>query len=120
MGALWPTWDAYLATGQRFMTARTGASFFDSSGSVYLNMLMQLSDHTYYDTANNLVIDTNPAVKAAWDKTVQMIQAGLSGNIAAYSPQWNAELQERQVRHHPLPLLDARHHREAVRPGERR
>lgn len=90
VGALWPTWDAYLATGQRFVAAKTGASFFDSSGNVYLNMLMQQSDHTYYDTSNKLVIDTNPAVRTAWDKTVQMIQAGLSGDIAAYSPQWNA------------------------------
>jgi len=90
VGALWPNWDAYLATGQKFVAAKTGASFFDSSGSVYLNMLMQQGDHTYYDTSNNLVIDTNPAVKTAWNKTVQMIQAGLSGNIAAWSPQWNA------------------------------
>jgi len=90
VGALWPNWDAYLATGQKFVAAKTGASFFDSSGSVYLNMLMQQGDHTYYDTSNNLVIDTNPGVKTAWNKTVQMIQAGLSGNIAAWSPQWNA------------------------------
>ena len=90
VGALWPTWDAYLATGRRFTAAKTGASFYDSSGNVYLNMLMQQSDHTYFDRSNNLVIDTNPAVKTAWDKTVQMIKAGLSGNIAAYSPQWNA------------------------------
>jgi cellobiose transport system substrate-binding protein len=90
VGALWPTWDAYLAAGQKFVAAKTGAGFYDSSGSVYLNILMQQGDHTYYDRSNNLVIDTNPGVKAAWDKTVEMIKAGLSANIAAYSPQWNA------------------------------
>jgi cellobiose transport system substrate-binding protein len=90
VGALWPTWDDYTATGKKFTAANTGAHFFDSSGSIYLNVLMQQGDHTYYDTANKLVIDTNPGVKTAWDKTIGMIQAGLSADIDAYSPQWNA------------------------------
>ncbi|MEU6853239.1 extracellular solute-binding protein [Actinacidiphila alni] len=90
VGALWPTWDAYLATGERFTKAGTGAHFFDSSGSIYKNILIQQGDHTYYDTSNKLVMESNPGVKAAWDQTVRMITAGLSGNILSYSPQWNA------------------------------
>jgi ABC-type glycerol-3-phosphate transport system substrate-binding protein len=90
VGALWPTWEAYQATGQRFTAADTGAKFFDSAGGLYQNILAQQGDHTYYDTGNKLVIDTNPGVKAAWDKTITMIGAGLSANIAQYSPQWNA------------------------------
>lgn len=90
VGALWPTWDAYLDTGKKFMAANTGAHFFDTSGSVYLNLLIQQGDHTYYDTSNKLVIDSNPGVKSAWDKTIDMVSAGLSANIAQFSPQWNA------------------------------
>lgn len=90
VGALWPTWDAYQATGEKFTRAKTGAHFFDSAGGLYQNILMQQGDHTYYDTANKLVIDSNPVVKAAWDKTVAMIGAGLSADIAQWSPQWNA------------------------------
>ncbi|WP_329114318.1 ABC transporter substrate-binding protein [Streptomyces sp. NBC_01465] len=90
VGALWPTWDDYLATGKKFTAADTGAHFFDSAGSIYQNILMQQGDHTYYDTDNKLVIDSNPGVKAAWDKTVEMVDAKLSGNIAQWSPQWNA------------------------------
>lgn len=93
VGALWPDWDGYLETGKKFTAAKTGASFFDSAGSpggAYINMLMQQGDHTYFDTSNKLVIDTNPGVKVAWDKTVEMIGAGLSGKIAPWSPQWNA------------------------------
>ncbi|MGW7299671.1 ABC transporter substrate-binding protein [Streptomyces sp. NPDC054829] len=90
VGALWPTWDDYLATGKKFTRAKTGAHFFDSAGSVYQNILMQQGDHTYYDTDNELVIDSNPAVKAAWDKTTELVDAGLSGNITPWSPQWNA------------------------------
>lgn len=90
VGALWPTWDAYLATGQKFAAAATGAHFFDSAGGLYQNILMQQGDHTYYDKANALVVDSNPGVRAAWDRAVGMIGAGLSANIEQYSPQWNA------------------------------
>jgi ABC-type glycerol-3-phosphate transport system substrate-binding protein len=90
VGALWPTWDDYVATGKKFTAANTGAHFFDSAGSLYQNILMQQGDHTYYDTSNKLVIDTNPGVKTAWDETIGMIQAGLSANIEQWSPQWNA------------------------------
>lgn len=90
VSALWPTWDDYLATGVKFTKAKAGAHFFDSAGSVYQNILMQQGDHTYYDTDNNLVIGSNPAVRTAWDQTVDMVDSGLSGNIAPWSPQWNA------------------------------
>jgi cellobiose transport system substrate-binding protein len=90
VGALWSTWDDYLATGKRFTDANTGAKFFDSSGSLYQNILMQQGDHTYYSTDNKLVIDSNPGVKKAWDQTIKMVDAGLSANIDQWSPQWNA------------------------------
>lgn len=90
VGALWPTWDDYLATGKKFVAANTGAHFYDASGNIYLNILIQQGDHTYYDKDNKLVVDTNPGVKAAWDKTIGMISAGLSANIEPFSPQWNA------------------------------
>ncbi|MCE7002881.1 extracellular solute-binding protein [Kibdelosporangium philippinense] len=90
VGKLWPTWDAYLATGKRLIAANTGSQFYDSSGSPFLNMMLQQGDHTYYDRNNKLVIDTNPGVKATWDKTMEMIKAGLSANVDQFSPQWNA------------------------------
>jgi cellobiose transport system substrate-binding protein len=90
VGALWPTWEDYLATGKKFKDANTDAHFFDSAGGLYQNILMQQGDHTYYDTGNKLVIDSNPGVKTAWNKTIGMVDAGLSANIEMWSPQWNA------------------------------
>ncbi|WP_216208226.1 extracellular solute-binding protein [Amycolatopsis aidingensis] len=90
VGELWPTWEDYLATGKRFLNGGTGAHFFDSSNGIYQNILMQQGDHTYYDTSNNLVIDSNPAVRTAWDMTIDMVESGLSANIEPWSPQWNA------------------------------
>ncbi|MDT7786020.1 MAG: cellobiose transport system substrate-binding protein, partial [Pseudonocardiales bacterium] len=90
VGKLWPTWDDYITTGKRFKGANTGAGFYDSSGGLYQNILMQQGDHTYYDTSTKLVIDSNPGVKKAWDQTIEMVKAGLSANIEQWSPQWNA------------------------------
>ncbi|GAA1686967.1 ABC transporter substrate-binding protein [Kribbella yunnanensis] len=90
VGALWPTWDQYLATGKKFGGANTGASFFDTSGAIYQNILMQQGDTTYFDRSNKLIVDTNPGVRKAWDQTVQMVDAGLSGKLQMWSPAWNA------------------------------
>jgi cellobiose transport system substrate-binding protein len=90
VGALWPTWDGYLAVGKQFAAAGTGASYFDTAGSLYQNILMQQGDTTYFDRDNKLIVETNPGVRAAWDKTIQLIDAGLSGKIQMWSPAWNA------------------------------
>ena len=90
VGALWPTWDEYLATGKKFTGANTGASFYDTSGAIYQNILMQQGDTTYFDRSNKLIVDTNPGVRKAWDQTVQMVDAGLSGKLQMWSPAGNA------------------------------
>ncbi|MFI5731108.1 extracellular solute-binding protein [Kribbella sp. NPDC051587] len=90
VGALWPTWDEYLATGKKFVAANTGAGYFDSSGAIYQNMLMQQGDTTYFDRSNKLIVDSNPGVRKSWDQTIQMVDAGLSGKLQMWSPAWNA------------------------------
>jgi cellobiose transport system substrate-binding protein len=90
VGALWPTWEAYLATGKRFVAAGTGASFFDTAGGIYQNILMQQGDTTYFDRQNKLIVDTNAGVRRAWEQATAMIGAGLSGKLQMWSPAWNA------------------------------
>jgi cellobiose transport system substrate-binding protein len=89
---LWPTWDDYIATGQRFQQGiKDGRSHFvDGATNTYNSILMQQGDHTYFDRDNNLVIETNPAVKSAWDEALKMVDAGLSAKLKAFSPEWNA------------------------------
>src|SRR5262249_10834912 len=71
VGAVWPDWNGYIATGRRFAAAHTPAKFVDAATNVYNTILMQVagagSGHTYYDTDNKLVMATNPDVKTAWD-----------------------------------------------------
>jgi cellobiose transport system substrate-binding protein len=95
VSALWPTWDEYLATGEKFKAKAPGKTkFLDSGTNTYNSILMQVAGanpgHTYFDKSNNLVFDTNPAVKSAWDTTNKLLAAGLSSNLRSFTPQWNS------------------------------
>jgi cellobiose transport system substrate-binding protein len=89
---LWPTWDDYIATGQKYQAGIKDAKshFVDSATNTYNSILMQSSDHTYFDREDALVIDSNPGVKAAWDESLKMVDAGLSAKLKSFSPEWNA------------------------------
>jgi cellobiose transport system substrate-binding protein len=90
VSALWKTWDDYIAVGQRFKAANTGAKFIDGGNNAYNTILMQQGDHTYFDRSGKLVIDTNPGVKRAFDTTVRMITGGLSAGYKSFTDQWTA------------------------------
>lgn len=92
VGKLWPTWDDYIATGQKYQAGIKDpkAKFVDSATNTYNSILMQSGDHTYFDKSNALVIESNPAVKSAWDESLKMVDTGLSAKLKAFSPEWNA------------------------------
>lgn len=64
---LWPTWPDYIATGERFTAAKTGASFLDGATNTFNTILLQTAGNTtgysYYDTSDKLVVDSNPSVR---------------------------------------------------------
>jgi cellobiose transport system substrate-binding protein len=92
VGALWPTWDAYLKIGQQFKSKVPGNGFVDGATNLYNTILMQTAgqgqNYTYFDKSNNLVVDTNPAIKTAFDETVKMSQAGLSSKLQSFTDAW--------------------------------
>jgi cellobiose transport system substrate-binding protein len=92
VGKLWPTWDDYIATGQRYVRGikNPKAKFVDSVIGAYNPILMQSGDHTYFDRQDELVIDSNAAVRSAWDQALEMDAAGLSAKLKSFSPEWNA------------------------------
>jgi cellobiose transport system substrate-binding protein len=86
---LWPTWQAYIATGKRFRAkAPKGVRFFDSGSNVYNAMIGQLNP-AYYDARGRVLAATNPRVKAAWSLVIRGWQAGLDAGLAAFSQGWN-------------------------------
>jgi cellobiose transport system substrate-binding protein len=99
---LWPDWNAYIETGKRFAAAGTNAKFIDSGTQMYNTILAQ-APLAYYDKQNQLITSTNPAVKNAFDTTMQAVQANLSANLITFSPQWNSGFQKSAFATLPCP-----------------
>jgi cellobiose transport system substrate-binding protein len=91
---LWPTWDAYIATGKRYVAAKVPDSGFMDGPTVMYRAVLGQSDIGLYDTNDNVVVETNPAVRGAFNKTIEAINGGLSAKIEAWSPDWNAGFQK--------------------------
>ncbi|GAA0384034.1 ABC transporter substrate-binding protein [Microbispora corallina] len=91
VGRLWPTWEDYMAAGKKFVANAGGAKWFDGPGENFRAMVDQ-APVGFYDQQNNLVAGTNPDVKKAFDLNAEMIEAGLSAKLAAFSPPWNTGL----------------------------
>jgi cellobiose transport system substrate-binding protein len=89
VSALWPTWDDYVEVGRDYLAASDGSFFFESSGQMFRAMVEQ-APVGVYDTENNIIAETNPAVTEAWDTTVAAIQAGMSNRLDAFTPEWTA------------------------------
>ncbi|WP_332662455.1 ABC transporter substrate-binding protein, partial [Aeromicrobium sp.] len=92
VGKLWPTWDEFIATGEKFDDGIKDDKihFIDAATNVYNSILMQGGDETYFNRDNELIVDSNPAVKNAWDYANQMIEAKLTAKLQAFSEEWNA------------------------------
>jgi cellobiose transport system substrate-binding protein len=88
---LWPSWDAFIDTGKQY-TNKTGKKFIDSPDTLFNTILMQnagaSTNFTYFDQSNNFVMQSNPAVKQAFDETVKMANAKISANLQLLSPEW--------------------------------
>ena len=87
-----------MATGQKFAAKNTGAAFLDGAAQTFNVILLQeagkSTGYTYYDNSNNLVVDSNPAVKAAFDQTNKIISAKLSGKYGQWGPEWTAAFKQ--------------------------
>jgi len=89
LGKMWPTWQKFLATGQRFQShAPAGVKFIDSGSNLY-NAIIGQANPAYYNTAGNVIAATNPKVKSAWNLTMQAYSSGQDKGLAAFSNDWN-------------------------------
>ncbi|MCX4985228.1 ABC transporter substrate-binding protein [Streptomyces sp. NBC_00572] len=85
----WTTWDGYLALGKQYKAKAPGKNaWIDSTGSLYSIIIGQEKER-YYDASGKLIWEDNPALRTAWDHSVQAAQDGLSAKLDQWSPQWN-------------------------------
>jgi cellobiose transport system substrate-binding protein len=89
LAAKMSTWKDYLALGAQYKAkAPANSAWTDSTGGLY-NAILSQSKEQYYDASGKLIYDTNPAIKNAWDLSVQAAQDGLTAKLAQFSDQWN-------------------------------
>jgi cellobiose transport system substrate-binding protein len=100
VSALWPTWEKFIETGQRFAAQEKKAKFVDAATNVFNTVLAQTAGagtgYTFFDKSDKLVLAENPDVKAAWDTTVAMINANLSAGLQSFSDQWTTGFKQAQ------------------------
>ncbi|MFG3039285.1 extracellular solute-binding protein [Streptomyces sp. NPDC048330] len=88
VSALWPTWDAYFATGEKFRAKVKDKAWFDSSGNIFTAMMNQ-TEFGFFDGKDQYIGDSNPKVKEFFTATARATAAGQSANLQPFSQQWN-------------------------------
>jgi len=98
VGKLWPTWEAFIATGQKYMAKlsaadkKAGKGFIDNTGTIYAAIMNQGTEKYYKNDGTDtgkLIYDTNPQVKKAWNTTIKATETGIGTRIGQYTSDWN-------------------------------
>ncbi|WP_371785211.1 ABC transporter substrate-binding protein [Streptosporangium subroseum] len=101
VGKLWPDWNAFMEIGKKFQAANPGKSdpkFLDGPNTLYNVILSQEAPKNgnvaYFDKSNQLVLETNPAIKTSFDTVKSFSEAGLTAKLASFTPPWNAAIKK--------------------------
>jgi cellobiose transport system substrate-binding protein len=97
VSALWPTWDKFVETGQKYRTA-TGKGLLDSVTTAASAVLFQVGGDIFYDKDNQLfgadgktlVAAQSDAVKQSWATALKLVDANVTAKTATWSTEWNA------------------------------
>ncbi|WP_432574126.1 ABC transporter substrate-binding protein [Kineococcus sp. SYSU DK005] len=89
VGALWPTWDDFIATGQRY-TQATGNAFIDNAATTVFLQAVSQGEEQYYSADGDVVYDTNPIVRDSFDLGLKAIAAGITAKLESFTDGWNA------------------------------
>ncbi|MFD3725891.1 ABC transporter substrate-binding protein [Streptomyces sp. NPDC058671] len=90
VGRLWAgDWRKYEEVGRRFAErAPEGVAFTDSASGV-LAAVVSGAPLRYYDARGELVVATNPYVRAAWDLAADFARRGLTARLQQFTPDWD-------------------------------
>ena len=91
--SLFATWESYFAAGDAYVAGSGGGAWFDASSQLFNSMVNQL-DIGYLDRDDNLTIESNPGIKAAWDRITGAIQRGQSATLVAFGNEWKTGFQQ--------------------------
>lgn len=93
---LWSTWDQFLTTGQKFQDKVPGTKWLDGPTAVFRATVLQNAGngpgYSFFDKSNNLVFDSNPAVKTAFDTSLKFAENKLTADMSIFTPPWQTAL----------------------------
>ena len=91
VAARFTSWDEFLAVGAEFKAAAPeGSSFIDSAGGLY-NAIVSTEEEIYYDASGELVVETNAAVRDAFDMAASAAEDGLTAGLEQFQdPSWES------------------------------
>ncbi len=83
---LWPDWDAFIETGKDYVEGSGGKKFVDAATNI-MNPVLAQQPVGYFNENDELAMEGGP--KVAWDTATKALDAGISANLAAFTPEWN-------------------------------
>ncbi|QCT01082.1 sugar ABC transporter periplasmic protein [Paenibacillus algicola] len=85
---LMPTWEKFIEVGKTIKD-KTGKPMVYGADIVYQSIRGQAKEQ-YFNSNGDLIVETNPAIKRAWDLSTEIANSGLAAKISAWSPEWGA------------------------------
>jgi cellobiose transport system substrate-binding protein len=85
---LMSTWEDYKKVALQ-IKEKTGKNIVDGPELLF-NALRDQAPEQYFNEQDELIIGTSPHVKAAYDYAVDLVQAGVVGENALWTPEWGA------------------------------
>jgi cellobiose transport system substrate-binding protein len=91
LAARMQTWDDYAALGREYQAAAPAGSAWMDSAAGFFNAIVSTEQKIYYDENGELIYDSNPAVRSAFDTAAAAGAAGLTAKLEQFlDPGWDA------------------------------
>lgn len=93
VAALWAgDWAKFVATGKTYQKAAPAGTAFHDSASGLFNAVLSSQPQQYANEKGELVWETSPGVKTAWDLAVDAAQSGVTAKLRQFDEKgtWNA------------------------------
>ena len=90
LAAKWSTWEGFIELGKQYHAHAPKNSTFTDSAAGMFNAIIGQSQEQYYSQSGDLVYETNPAVKQAWNLATQAAAAGITAKLKQFDKPWNA------------------------------
>lgn len=81
------TWQDFIDVGLQ-IKEKTGKPMIDHIRTLYRTILFQAPEQYFDQHTDQLIIETNPAVRRAWNIATRVSELGLSRNLQTWTPEW--------------------------------